>query len=95
MHQNIKKLLTGALIFSFVFMFVGPALSGGGVTIVGTINDDSQIVDNAGVVYEVADNDMAEEVMEHVGKKLEVKGTVMEEEGSKMITITSYTVLEE
>ena len=29
------------------------------------------------------------------GKKLEVKGTVMEEEDSKMITITSYTVIEE
>ena len=95
MHQNIKRLLTVALIFSFVFMFAGLALSGGGVTIVGIINDDSQIVDNDGVVYEVTDNDMAEEVMEHVGKKLEVKGTVMEEEGSKMITITSYTVLEE
>jgi hypothetical protein len=91
----MKKLLTVALIFSFVFMFAGPALSGGGVTIVGIINDDSQIVDNDGIVYEVTDNDVAEEVMEHVGKKLEVKGTVMEEEGSKMITITSYTVLEE
>jgi hypothetical protein len=33
--------------------------------------------------------------MEHVGKKLQVKGTVMDEEDAKMITITSYTVLEE
>ena len=95
MHQNIKKLLTGALIVSFVFMFAGPALSGGTVTIVGTINDDNEIVDNDGVVYEVADNDMGEEIMEHVGKKIEVKGTVMEEEDAKMITVTSYTVLEE
>lgn len=95
MNKNIKKLLMGALIVSFVFMVAGPALSGGDVTIVGTLNDDNQIVDNAGVVYEVAENDMGEEVMEHVGKKMEIKGTVMEEEDSKMITITSYTVLEE
>ena len=95
MHRNIKKLLTLALIFSFVFAFAGPALSGENVTIVGTLNEDSQIVGNDGVVYEVADNNVAEEVMEHVGKKIEIKGTVMEEEGSKTITITSYTVLEE
>ena len=85
----------GALIVSFVFMIASPALSGGAVTIVGTLNDDNQIVDNVGVVYEVAENDMGEEVMEHVGKKLEIKGTVIEEEDSKMITIASYPVLEE
>jgi hypothetical protein len=76
-------------------MFAGAALSGGDVTIVGTLNEDNQIVDDAGAVYDVAENDMGEEVMEHVGKKLQVKGTVMEEEDAKMITITSYTVLEE
>jgi hypothetical protein len=95
MNRNLKKLLMGTLVFSFVIMFAGPALSAGEVTIVGTINDDNQIVDNAGVVYDLADNDLAEEVMEHVGKKLEVKGTVMEAEDSKQISITSYTVLEE
>ena len=94
MHKNTKRLLTGILVLSFVSMFAGFAI-GGEVTIVGTVNDDNQIVDNSGVVYEVGDNDMGEEVMEHVGKKLEVKGTVMEEEDSKMITITSYTVIEE
>jgi hypothetical protein len=94
MHKYTKRLLTGILVLSFVSMFAGFAI-GGEVTIVGTVNDDNQIVDNAGAVYEVGDNDMGEEVMEHVGKKLEVKGTVMEEEDSKMITITSYTVIEE
>jgi len=95
MHKNTKRLLTGILIFSFVSMFAGFALGGGNVTIVGTVNDDNQIVDNAGVVYEVADNEMGEEVMEHVGKKLQVKGTVMEDEEGKSISITSYTVIEE
>ena len=94
MHKYTKRLLTGILVLSFVSMFAGFAI-GGEVTIVGTVNDDNQIVDNSGAVYEVGDNDMGEEVMEHVGKKLEVKGTVMEEEDSKMITITSYTVIEE
>jgi hypothetical protein len=94
MHKNTKRLLTGILISSFVSMFAGFALGGGNATIVGTVNDDNQIVDNAGFVYEVADNEMGEEVMEHVGKKLQVKGTVMEDEDGKSISITSYTLIE-
>ena len=94
MHKNIKKLLTGILILSFVSLFAGFAI-GGDVTIVGTVNDENQIVDNAGTVYDVADNEKGEELMEHVGKKIQVKGTVMEDEELKMITITSYTVIGE
>jgi hypothetical protein len=76
-------------------MFAAIASSGGEVTVVGTINDEYQIVDDGGVVYEVADNEMGEEVLSHVGKKVQVKGTVMEDEGLKLITITSYTVIGE
>ena len=95
MHKYSKKLLTGALIICFVFMFSGFALSEGDVTVVGTINEENQIVDDGGAVYEVADNEMGEEVMEHVGKKIQVKGTVMEDQGLKTITIKSYTLVEE
>lgn len=94
MHKNIKKLLTGILILSFVSMFAGFAI-GGDVTIVGTVNDENQLVDNAGTVYEVADNEKGQELMEHVGKKIQVMGTVMEGDDGKLITITSYTVIEE
>jgi hypothetical protein len=95
MRKNIKKLLTGILIFGLVPMFAGLALGGEDVTIVGTINEDNQIIDDAGVVYEVADNEVGEEVIEQVGQKLQVRGTVIEGEDGKMITITSYTVIEE
>ena len=94
MHKNNKKLLTGILILSFVSMFAGFAI-GGDVTIVGTVNDENQIVDDAGTVYDVADNEKGEELMEHVGKKIQVMGTVMEDEDLKVVTITAYTVLEE
>jgi hypothetical protein len=95
MRRTIKRLLTGLLIFGLIPMFAGLAVGGGDVTIIGTINEDNQIVDNAGVVYELADNEMSEELAEHVGQKLEVKGTVMEGGDGKMITITSYKVVEE
>jgi hypothetical protein len=95
MHKNTKRLLTGILILSFVSMFSEFALGGGDVTIVGTINDENQIVDNAGIVYEVADNAMGKEAMAHVGKKIQAKGTVIDDEELKMITITSYTIIKE
>ncbi|MEE4264753.1 MAG: hypothetical protein V2I56_18865 [Desulfobacteraceae bacterium] len=94
MNKNIKKLLTGILILSFVSMFAGFAI-GGDVTIVGTVNDENQLVDNAGTVYEVADNEKGQELMGHVGKKIQVMGTVMEGDDGKLITITSYSVIEE
>ena len=94
MHKNTKRFLTGILILSFVSLFAGFAI-GGDVTIVGTVNDDNQIVDDDGTVYDVADNEKGEELMEHAGKKIQVKGTVMEGDDGKLITITSYTVMDE
>jgi hypothetical protein len=95
MHKSPKRLLLGILIIGFVSMFSGLAFSGGVATIVGTINDENQIIDNAGIVYEVADNALGKEVMANVGKKIQAKGTVIEDEGLKMITITSYTIIRE
>ena len=94
MYKLTKRLLTGILIIGFVSMFAGFAI-GGNVTIVGTVNDEYQIVDEAGTVYDVEDNEKGQEITEHVGQKIQVKGTVMEDEDGKMITITSYTVIEE
>jgi hypothetical protein len=94
MRKTTKKLLTGMLIIGFVSMFAGFAI-GGDITIVGTVNDEYQIVDDAGTVYDVEDNEKGEEIVEHVGQKIQVKGTVMEDEDGKMITITSFTVMEE
>jgi len=94
MHKNIKRFLTGILVLSFVSMFAGFAI-GGDVTIVGTVNDENQIVDDAGTAYDVADNEKGDELIEHVGKKIQVKGTVTEGDDGRLITITSYTVIEE
>ena len=95
MDKNVKRFLTGVLILCFVSTFAGLALAGGDVTIIGTINDDNQFVDSSGTVYEVVDNEMAGEVLEHVGEKVQVMGTVMEGDAGKTITITSYEVIEE
>jgi hypothetical protein len=65
------------------------------VTIVGKINDNYQIVTEDGTVYKVADTEMGNEMLNHVSKFVEALGIVTEEEGVKIIKVTSYVLLDE
>ena len=65
------------------------------MTFIGEVTDSYQIVTDMGVVYEVADTDMGNELLEQTGKKVEVTGTVAEEDEVKIIKVTSYVVLED
>jgi hypothetical protein len=95
MIKVARKVLLGMMVLLLATMLSGMAVAGGTVSITGTINEDYQLVDNKGVVYDIADNDAGYEIAEFVGKKVSVTGTVMEEEGSKIITIATYEVIEE
>jgi len=65
------------------------------VTITGTVNESYQIVDDSGTVYDVAESEKGNDVVELIGKKVEVMGTVVDDDGTKVITIVSYKVIEE
>ena len=94
MKKNMKKIFSGILIIGFIALLAGMAAAADEVSITGTINGDSQLVDDSGTAYDIGDNEKGDEVMELVGKKVSVKGTVMEAEGTKIITITSFNVIE-
>ena len=63
--------------------------------ITGTINNASQIVDKDGQIFDVADNQQGKELVTHVGLKVQVKGTVMENEGKKQISVSAYEIIKE
>jgi type 1 fimbria pilin len=64
------------------------------VTITGTVNDDGQLVDDAGQIYEFADTDLGWQVMDQVGEKVEVEGKIEEEESDvKVIVVKSFKLL--
>ena len=69
------------------------ALLAAEVTITGTISEEGIVADD-GQVYEVADNEKGQEVMELVAKKVKATGTVEESEGKKVITVTAFEVIE-
>lgn len=66
------------------------------VNITGKINDMYQIVTDVGEAYELADNDLAYEVLDHVGKTVRITGTLIEDDsGVKTILVSEYQIIEQ
>lgn len=71
------------------------ALPGGEEIILsGMIDESNKFVADNGESYELSSNEQGLEVMALPGKKVEIRGTVMEEEGQKTVEVTNYSILE-
>ena len=93
-NEMIKKQLLGVLVVFTILAFCGAAIAAESMTIVGTINEDGVLVDEGGALYMLGEDEKGEEVAENAGKKVEVKGTVEESDGTKTIAVESYKVME-
>ena len=93
MKRNWIWLSMAALIALFVVL-IAPVMATE-TTVVGLLNEDWAIEGEDGVLYEVEDSDMGNELLNNVGKKVEVTGTVSESEGVKSIRVSKYTVVGE
>ena len=92
-----KKSIIGIslLVVFLAALFVGSVGAAETMTIVGTVSDDGNIVDDGGKIYMIGDNDKAAEVSEQSGKKIEVTGMVEESsDGNQTIMIESYKIVE-
>lgn len=78
------------------FLLVGavPVLAGEQITILGTVNASYQIVTDDQQVYDVAEGEKGDEVVEMIDQKVKVTGSVEEKDGVKIITVTSFEVIE-
>ncbi|MFC1812296.1 hypothetical protein ACFL03_06345 [Thermodesulfobacteriota bacterium] len=83
------------LALSLVLLFAGTAISME-VTVSGEINDEYQLIARDGTIYEIADTEAGNELVTHIGSVVEVVGTLQEdEEGVKIISVSSFKILEE
>ena len=73
----------------------GAAMQEQELMITGTINNANQIVDKDGQIFDVADTQQGKELVTNVGLKVQVKGTVMESEGKKQISVSTYEIIKE
>jgi hypothetical protein len=94
MEKNMRKIFLGILIIGLTVFLSGIAIAGAEVSISGVINEDGQLVDDDGMAYDIAESEEGDQIMEMVGSKVTVKGTVMEAEGTKIITISSFKIIE-
>jgi hypothetical protein len=70
-----------------------PAMQDQELMITGTINNANQLVDKDGQIFSVADTEQGKELVTHVGMKVQVKGTVLESEGKKQISVSAYEII--
>ena len=97
MHAILKS-CAGFITAFFFLLSVGGGLSIGAttVTIVAIVTDGYQLVDDLGQPYEVENTTKGNElVLNHVGSKVEVTGTVQDEVDYKIIVVESFRVIEE
>lgn len=80
-----------ALLISITIV-AGPGFAGD-TMVSGKVTTDNQLLSDDGQVYEVADTENGNKLLEHMEKKVAVKGTVAEKDGKKMITVTSFKIL--
>jgi ribosomal protein L4 len=71
------------------------AKQGQEMMITGSINNANQIVAKDGQIFDVADTQEGKELLSHVGMKVQVKGTVLENEGKKQISVSAYEIIKE
>jgi len=86
-----------AVLLAFSVFFSSPVIAAEPttVTIVGEVNDQYQIVARDGTIYEIADTELGNEVLKHIGEVVEVTGDVEEEDGDKVLEVKSFETKEE
>ena len=96
MKKNHRIFLIIVCAIFFVTLSIGSALSADEVTILGTVNDYYEIETDDGDVYEIGVSVQGDELVGQVGARVEVTGTVEEDEdGVKILTVISFRVITE
>ena len=95
MKRNRKYWVVVLCAIIIVGLLSGAAISEESITIIGTINEDYQIVADDGQLFIFAEPEKVKKLDEIIKMKVKVTGTVEESEGLKVVTITSYEVIGE
>jgi hypothetical protein len=95
MSRGITKWWMWVAVVIFVCIPLA-ALAAEPMTIEGQVNENYQIIDGTGQVYEVADTTQGNDLVEnHIGEKVKVTGTIEQDQDTKIITVTTFTIVSE
>jgi uncharacterized membrane protein len=93
--KKITKKILSIFVVALIAMFSTTAVATEDVVITGIINENYQIVDDSGAIYDLDENEKGDEVTKLVGKKVEVIGTLEDADGVLVINVASYTIVDE
>jgi hypothetical protein len=94
MKHHAKIFITGLFSLILVLSLCGTGLSADMASISGKITAENELVADDGQVYNIADTEGGQDLLQNVDKMVEVKGTVSEKDGKKEITVNSFKVVE-
>jgi hypothetical protein len=95
MKRYQRTLIVFLAAAAFVICFATTASAGGKQSLVGTITDDYALETPEGEVLEIADTDMGNALLFHVGRKAEVVGVITEDtNGNLVLRVISYEIIE-
>ena len=98
MNYRMKNVLVAVLACMLLVGVAGYALAEAEskpVTMVVVVEEDYSLTDDNGMNYPLAENAKADELAEHVGKRVEIKGMLEETaDGAQSITVESYKLME-
>lgn len=63
------------------------------VTLKGQVTEENQLMTEDGEFYDIGGTEEGEQLMEMVGEKVEVRGTLIDNEDTKEIQVESFTVV--
>jgi hypothetical protein len=79
-----------------VLLLVLPVSASETVTIRGEVNDNNQIVDSNGKIYEIADSEKGYDLVDnHIGEVVKVTGTLEHVEDATFIKVVAFEILAE
>ena len=94
MKKSLNQALMSIIAFTIIMTISGMVFADP-VTLVGTVTEDWQFQGADGMTYQIGDTEVGVEVLDKIGKKVELKGNLTEDDTGKIINIESYTILEE
>lgn len=89
-----RALVIGLLAVLLVGFTFGAGLASEPVVIQVQVTEDNQVMDEAGNVFDILETEAGNEVVELVGQKVEIQGTLVEDQGNKAITVESFRIIE-
>ncbi|MGD9018319.1 MAG: hypothetical protein PVH30_13090 [Desulfobacterales bacterium] len=97
----MKKMMTAG-VWVFVVAAVLLCVACGGdpvsetdtVTMRGQLTEDNRFIDDSGTTYALAVTQKAEEAKTLSGQRIEVTGTLMEQQGEMVLSVIGYQLVE-